>query len=171
MRLTATLTAGGKPAGKAALTLLEHAAGQPGWQPAGHGATDSHGHVIFTVPDVTANALFEVTGPNGAASRKVVVIVVPPVSVSLAPGPRHRLDRLVVSAPLAQRGNVVVLEVLTRAGTWREVRARRLHRSGQTAFTVVIRKVSVTYQAVLLATRKHGASTSTTITVPGRTSG
>jgi hypothetical protein len=171
VQLGARLAEHGQPSARVPLLLLEHRPGRPGWQQAGQATTDGQGEASFTVPDLVTNTAFRVTGPDGAVSGKIVIIVTPPVSASLQATARHRFDRLVVGAPLAQRGNVIVLEVLAKSGQWRAVRTRRLHQNGQAGFTIVVRKVSVSYQAVLLATRKHGQAVSNEVTVPGRANG
>jgi hypothetical protein len=171
VQLAAVLAEHGQPSAHVSLTLLERIPGGSGWRQAGHASTDGQGKASFAVADLVTNAAFRITGPDGVISSRVVVVVTPPVSASLEPTGRHRFDRLVIDAPLAQRGNLIVLEVLTKAGEWRAVRTRRLHQTGQTGFTVVVRKVSVSYQAVLLATRKHGQSVSNEVTVPGRANG
>ena len=63
------------------------------------------------------------------------------------------------SSPLAQRGDAVELEA-DKDGQWQVARVRRLHENGQTVFNVPLRKISVTYRVVLLATRVHAASVS-----------
>lgn len=74
---------------------------------------------------------------------------------------------LIVSIPLAQRGDVVQLEDFA-GGRWRLVRAHRLHRGGKTEFSVVPRKISVTYRVVLPATVEHGQAVSREFTVAAR---
>lgn len=71
---------------------------------------------------------------------------------------------LVVSIPQAQRGDVVQLEELI-AGRWQFVLKHRLHPDRQTTFTVVARKISVTYRVLLPATAKHGQSIGPRVTV------
>jgi hypothetical protein len=90
--------------------------------------------------------------------------VVPTIKVSELPGGRGKSEMLIVSIPLAQRGDVVQLQDLVR-GQWRLVRIHRLHRGGQTEFSVVARKISVTYRVVLPATAEHNRSVSGHITV------
>jgi hypothetical protein len=54
------------------------------------------------------------------------------------------------------------------SGQWKLVRSHRLHSGGQTEFSVVTRKISVTYRVVLPATVKHGQSVSGQVTVAAR---
>ena len=133
----------------------------------GKTVTDSHGQATFPVSDLTTNALFRITGPAGAASQRLAVVVMPPVTATLESGPRPKLDLLVASSPLAQRGDAVELEA-DKDGQWQVARVRRLHENGQTVFNVPLRKISVTYRVVLLATRVHAASVSSPVAAPAR---
>jgi hypothetical protein len=119
------------------------------------------------VASLTTNASFRVTGPNQVASSELSIVVIPSVSLTLAPGHPKHSDLLLVGAPLAQRGDAVELEGST-AGQWQVVRSHRLGRTGQVEFSVVVRKISVTYRVVLLATAMHGQSVSMAVTVPAR---
>jgi hypothetical protein len=175
VQITASLTRRGSAAG-IKVNLLERTTGRAGqagglasrsWQVVANTVTDAHGQATFTVSDLTANALFRVTAPGGAVSNRIVVAVVPPVTVNLESGPQPKVDLLVASSPLAQRGDIVELEADLR-GQWRLVRVRRLHKDGQTVFNVPLRKVSVTYRVVLPATRAHAESVSNPITAPAR---
>lgn len=180
VQITASLTTGSQPGAGIKISLLEKEIGHPGHSGGGPGApagrgwrvvqttpTDAHGQATFTVSSLTTNALFRVAGPHGAVSSRLAVVVVPPVTASLKSGPRLKLDLLVASSPLAQRGDVVELEAYVR-GLWRVVRLRRLHADGQAAFTIPLRKITVTYRVVLPATRTHAESTSNQLTAPAR---
>jgi hypothetical protein len=178
-QITASLTRHGQLAAGVKVSLLELAAsrsgqksgpgtpGQRGWQVMGETVTDSRGQATFPVSDLTTNALFRVTGPGGAVSQRLAVVVVPPITATLESGPRPKLDLLVASSPLAQRGDVVELE-MDKDGQWRVARVRHLHENGQTAFNVPLRKISVTYRVVLLATRIHAESESSPVPAPAR---
>jgi hypothetical protein len=168
VQITATLTERGQPISGGALTLVEHTAGQLGWQPVTTATTGQDGQAVLTQPTLTTNASFRVTGPHGVASPPLKIVVIPPLTVSLEPGRSPRRDLLIVDCPLAQPRNVVVLEGSLNQVQWRPLRLHRLHRGGQTAFSVLIRRVSVTYRIVLLATPKHGQSISGPVTVPAR---
>jgi len=180
VQITASLTRHGQPGAGIKISLLEKAVGRPGsarggpgapagrgWRDVANTSTDAHGQATFTVPDLTTNALFRVTGPGGAASGRVGVAVVPPITANLESGPRPNLDLLVASSPLAQPGDVVELEADVH-GSWRVVRLRRLHKDGQTVFTIPLRKIAVTYRVVLPATRTHAESVSGQVTAPAR---
>jgi hypothetical protein len=149
------------------LSLLERPAGRTTWHLAGDLTTGSGGRAAVTVADLTTNARFRLTGPDGARSQPVAVIVVPPVSASLASGPRQRADLLTVSSPLAARGGMVVLQVQT-AGGWRSGRAKRLNAGEQARFVVKLRGRARAYRVVLLATASHGRALSDPVTVPAR---
>ena len=165
--ITATLTTAGQPAPQATLSLLELAAGQDGWQQVARGKTSAQGQLTLTVPDLTTNASFRVSGPHGARSSEVDVVVAPPVSVSLAGSAGHS-EELLVTAPLAQPRDTVELEVSASGGSWRELRVHQLRKGRRTAFTVVVRKTSLSYRVVLLATPVHGQSVSSPVTIAGR---
>ncbi len=164
--ITAAVAAAGQPEQHVRLSLLELAAGQATWQRVARGKTDADGQLSLTAPALTTNASFRVTGPHGARSPSLSIVVAPPVSVSVEPGTGRR-DRLVVSSPLAQPGDLVELEV-SSGGAWRDLRVRHLRNGRRTAFSVVVRKISLTYRVVLLATPSHGQSVSGPVTVAGR---
>lgn len=164
--LVAQLTRHGNPVRGAALTLLEHVAGQSGWQRAGRQQTSSNGSVTFTVPDLTTNATFRVTGPGGARSRAVPVLVAPPVSVSVQSIPNGRAHLLVVSSPLAAPGNAAVLQVF-RDGSWQWLRAHDLGAGEQTEFRIKPHAVSLRFRVILPATATHGRSHSEPVEVIG----
>jgi hypothetical protein len=163
--LTGQVTAGGRPDGGAVVRLIEHVAGQPGWQDARRATASGRGTVTFTVPSLTSNARFRLAA-GGARSATVIVTVVPGLSVNLTAGPRGADDDLAVSTVYARRGDVVVLQAF-RGGGWVNVRARLLGTSGQTRFVL---KAS-TWQGdqlrvVLPATRRHARAVSSPVTVP-----
>ncbi len=180
VEITATLTSHGQPKAGVKVSLLEKAAGQSakagggpgtqaqhGWQVVGGGTTDAHGVISFTVSNLTTNALFRVAAKGGSTSGRLPVVVIPPVMASLEAGPRPKLDLLVVSSPLAQRGDVVELEASLN-GRWQEVRVHRIHKNGRSEFAIPLRKVTVTYRVLLPATRTHAASASNQVTAPAR---
>jgi hypothetical protein len=164
---TGRLTGQGKAMRGAAISLFERTAAQPGWRPAGHGTTGADGGVVLTVSDLTANALFLLTGPDGVRSQPVLVVVVPPVSVSLLNGPHGLGAVLTASSPLAAPGDVVVLQVWSGV-SWQSLRARRLDSGDQAAFLVRLRARERVYRVVLRATFEHGRSVSSPVSVPAR---
>jgi hypothetical protein len=166
VNITALLTERGSGVTNAPLVLKEQAAGQATWQVVEQGTTDPAGHARFTVVSLATNAAFRVTGPQGAASGELDIVVIPRVSLSAVPG-KGRTSHLLVAAPLAQRGDLVELE-MSSSGQWRVLRSRRLRLNRQTAFSVVVRKINVTYRVVLLATADHGQSVSNQVTIPAR---
>lgn len=169
VQFTGSLTKDGQPEPGVRLTLLELIAGHSTWKRVAHARTGAQGELTLTVPSVSKNASFLVADPHGARSSEVSVVVAPPVSLSIAQA-SHHVDQLAVASPLAQRGDVVELEVSASDGSWRVLRTHRLDRARRTVFTVVAGKVGLTYQAVVLATKVHGQSVSTTVTVAARTS-
>ena len=171
VRITASLSYRSHPATGIQLSLSELPAGRRAtWRVVGHAGTGSQGRAVFTVASLTTNASFRVTGPDQIVSPELSIVVIPPVSVSFEPGQGKHSDLLLVTAPLAQRGDVVELEVAA-SGQWRVVRSHRLRKTGQAEFSVATRKISVTYRVVLLATAMHGESVGGPVTVPGRGKG
>ncbi len=154
----------GRPVPGQRLALQERAAGQPGWQPAGQATTGTTGRAALTVSDLTSNAWFRLTGPDGTQSQKVRVIAVPPVSVTVGTGPRRRAAVLTVTIPLADPGDLVVLQVRADGG-WQILRAHRLGPAGQTVFQVKLRRRAQEYRVLLLRTASHGRSVSSPVLV------
>jgi hypothetical protein len=149
------------------LSLLERAEGQSAWHPAGTATTGSDGRAAVTVSDLIANAVFRLAGPDGALSRPVLVIVVPTVSASLSSGTTGQTDVLTVSSPLADPGNLVVLQIQSGA-RWLSVQAGDLNSGDQISFSVTLRALERVYRVVLLGTAVHGISVSSAVTVPPR---
>ncbi len=145
------------------LTLIERAAGETAWRPAGKASTSTSGTAVLPVPDLTADAAFRITGPDGALSQPVRVVVVLPVTLAAASGPRPRTGTLTASSPLASPGDLVTLQVRA-AGNWVNVSTQPLGEAGQAAFTVRIRRLPRRYRAVLDPTAAHGLSASSPVT-------
>lgn len=164
VRITASFARAGQTVAGVPLRLGEMPAGQTGWHVAGRASTGSRGQAGFTVGRLTTNASFRVTGPDRTTSAELSIVVIPAISVSDLQGSRGRSQTLVVSAPLAQIGDVVRLEYLAD-GQWLLLRSHQLRRGGQADFSVVPRKISVTYRVVLPATVEHGQSVSLQVTI------
>ena len=154
----------GRPVPGQRLTLLERAAGQAGWQRAGQATTGTVGRAVLTVPDLTSSAWFRLTGPDGTQSQQVRVIAVPPVSVTAGTGPGQRVATLTVASPLADPGDLVVLQVRA-AGGWQSLRTHRLGPAAQTVFRVKLPRRAHEYRVVLLRTGSHGRSVSSPVLV------
>jgi len=92
---------------------------------------------------------------------------VPTITLSQVPRPHGQSVLLIASIPQARRGDLVQLQELV-GGQWQVVSKHRLHTDKQTKFTVVARKISVTYRVVLPATVKHGQAVSHQVTVAAR---
>jgi len=167
VQISATFTRRGRAVTGVSLSLAELAAGQATWHVVGQATTGSGGQSGFTATNLTTNASFRVTGPGGAASNELSIVVIPAISLSEAASSHGRSATLVVSAPLAQRGDLVRLEYLV-GGQWHRLRAHRLQRGGQVEFSVAARKISVTYRVVLPATADHGQAVSAPVTVAAR---
>lgn len=97
----------------------------------------------------------------------MLVIVVPPVSASVASGPAGQGDVLTASSPLASPGNAVVLQLWTGM-RWRNVQIRDLNGARQVTFLVRVPGTGREYRMVLLATAAHGLSLSNTVITPAR---
>jgi hypothetical protein len=148
------------------VTLLERPAGQHSWHVVGTGQTTSAGNVAVSVPAIGANAVFRLAIPRTALSRAVAVTVHPPLAAVLVPGAGGAGSSLVISAQYGDRGDLVLVQVLTNDGHWRYLRSRRLNAAGQATFGLAPTQLrGRDIRAVLMATVRHGASVSNTVTV------
>jgi hypothetical protein len=164
---TGRLTHQGRAVAGVRLGLQERQAGQRSWRPVGSATTDADGSAVVTVRHLTRNAGFRLAGPGQEVSRPVLVIVVPPVSASVASGPAGQADMVTASSPLASPGNAVALQVWTGM-RWRSVQARDLNAARLATFLVRAAAQSQEYRVVLMPTIAHGLSVSATVTVPPR---
>ena len=165
--LTGLLTdAGGNPVPNQTVTLLQHDAGVPGWQPAGQGSTDSTGTATVPVASLGTNAGFRFRGPNGTHSGHVRVVVIPPVALTAAPGNRPGNGRLTVSAPYAA-GSKAILQIWA-GGTWRTLRSRPIDSTGQALFGVKLQRHQRIYRVVVPRTVQHARAISNPAVVPAR---
>jgi hypothetical protein len=161
------LTGSGKAMAGAKVMLLERIARHVRWHVAGTATTNAQGDVDITTPVLAANAAFELTGPGGSTSKVVLITVVPQVEATLRLGAAGLRDLLVVTTMYAHRGNVVVLQVQTASGAWVSLRERLLNAAGRTRFVIKARKLqNKQLRVVLLATVRHAAAVSNTVTVP-----
>jgi hypothetical protein len=150
----------------ARLSLLERAAGQRTWSLAGAATTSSSGSAVVSVSDLTTNAVFRLSGPHGAVSRPVLVVVLPPVSARVSSSGGHGV-MVAADSPLAAPGDTVVLQV--QSGTrWLNVQKAQLNRARQAGFLVRSRARKSVYQVVLLSTAAHGISVSNRVIVVQR---
>jgi hypothetical protein len=134
---------------------------------AGTGITNAQGDVAVTSPAIITNTGFRLTGPDGVKSAIVRVTVRPTISVVLQPGTSGFRDVLVVSTQYARRGNIVVLQIESKTAGWVDLRGRTLKASGHARFPVSAAKLkNRVLRVVLLATARHAAAVSNTVTVP-----
>jgi len=141
------------------VTLVERRAGRLNWRVVGTQQTNSDGNVAVQVAALATNAVFRLKIPGAAPSAAVRIIVHPPVDAVLDPGPGALRDALVVSTQYAHRGNVVVLQVQSAAGSWVYLRSKRLNAGGRTTFFLSGNRLkNREVRVVLLATVRHGAS-------------
>ncbi len=163
------LTRAAKPVAGVTVRMWERPAGHLSWHFAGQATTGAQGTVAITTSDLTTNATFRLTDPDGPVSPPVIVTVVPQISVQLTPGPRGVKDYLDVATQYAHRGDTVVLQV-DRNGTWVNLRERPLNAAGRTTFVLDARQLKGdAMQVALLATRRHAAAVSNQVTVPAPT--
>jgi hypothetical protein len=165
--LTGLLTdADGDPVPGQTVTLLQHNAGQPGWQQAGQGTTDATGIATVSVPSLGTDAGFRFRGPNGTHSGHVRVVVIPAVSLTAGPGGRPGSERLTASAPYAA-GSAAILQIRA-GGTWRTLRSRTLSAAGQVVFGVKTQRHQRVYRVVVPHTVQHARGVSNPAIVPAR---
>lgn len=165
-KFTAWLTRpGGHSVQGGQLALIEHAAGQSGWRTAGHATTGPSGHAVLTISGLTVSAEFRVTGPDGAQSQPVRVVVLLPVSFKASAAAHGTGVELKARCALADPGDRIVLQV--RSGkSWVSKRIRRLDAAGRASFAVRPRPGGREYRVVLYGTVAHGRTVSSTVTVP-----
>jgi hypothetical protein len=158
----------GKPGGvaRASVNLLERVAGQTAWRPAGTATTGSNGTAVITASHLTANAAFRLEGPDGAMSRPVLVVVIPPVSAKLG-GSGAMNATITASSPLADPGNTVALQALS-GKHWMNLQLGKLNRARQAKFMLRSRPRQPRYRVVLLPTASHGLSVSNAVMIPPR---
>jgi hypothetical protein len=150
----------------ASVNLLERAAGQRAWHRAGTSTTGANGTAVITATDLTVNAAFRLSGPDGTMSRPVLVIVVPPVSAKLSSS-SAKAAVITASSPLAAPGDTVVLQVLS-GKHWMNLQLAKLNGARQAQFMVRSRLMQRRYQVVLMPTASHGLSVSNAVMVPPR---
>jgi hypothetical protein len=149
------------------VTLMERLVGHPFWHVAGTGQTTSTGNVAITGRPLAANAVFRLRVTDGVHSASVLVTVTPQIDVLLTPGTSGLRDLLTVSTEYAHRGNVVWLEVQSTSGSWVRLRSKTLGAAGKTWFILSGKRLkNKTVQVVLVATVRHGAAVSNSVTVP-----
>lgn len=164
--LAGRLTAGGKPLAGMTVRLMEHAAGQRGWQVAGRASTDNEGDVTITVPSLITNASFVLTSPDGATSPVVRITVVPYVTAAVGLGSGGVKDYLTVSTLYAHRGDVVLAQV-DRNGVWVNWQTGLLDRAGNAVFVLNAHRMQgQVFRVVLLATARHARAVSVQVTIP-----
>jgi hypothetical protein len=145
----------------ASVSLLEREAGQSAWQQAGTATTGGDGTAVMTM-----NAAFRLKGPDGTLSGPVLVIVMPPVSATFS-GSKAKTGGITASSPLADPGNIVVLQIQS-GGHWMSLQMDRLNGANQAQFMVRSRLRQRRYRVVLLPTASHSLSVSNAVTVPPR---
>jgi hypothetical protein len=160
------LTTGGSPDMNDYVRLMERKAGHLVWERVSRAKTNNQGVVTLTSPAVTTNAAFRLAYATGTRTSAEVITVVPGLTASLRLGPKGISDYLSISTTFAQKGNVVLLQVL-KAGTWVTLQQHQLNAKGATVFTFsATKRQNEEIQAVLEPTKRHAGATSTPITVP-----
>jgi len=165
--LTGLLTdADGTPVPGQTVTLLQHNAGVPGWQPAGTATTDDSGTATVLVTGLGTDAGFRFRGPNGTHSGHIRVVVVPAVSLTAGPGSRPGKELLTASAPYAT-GSDAILQIRA-GGTWRTLRSRTIGTTGEVMFGVKLQRHQRIYRVIVPHTAQHGRGISNPAIVPAR---
>jgi len=160
------LTTGGNPDANVFVRLMERQAGHLFWVRVDREETNAQGDVTLTSPDLTTNARFRLAYAASARSQVVVITVVPGLTTSLRLGPKGIKDYLTISTTFAQKGNVVLLQVLVD-GSWVTLQQHELNGGGATVFAFSATKwQNAEIQAVLVATGRHAGATSAAVTVP-----
>jgi hypothetical protein len=165
--LSGWLAAGGRAEADVRVRLFEHVAGHPGWRAAGSAVTDASGQVTLTVTHLTRDAWFRLTARGGAVSPPVLITVIPPVYLDLAPG-QAGMDVLTARAPFAETGDVVVLQERA-GGVWYGVSQRVLGPDRRASFGVLIPSSGdLEYRVLLPRTAAHGSAVSGLVRVGAR---
>jgi hypothetical protein len=166
--ITAQLSWPGHAVGGLTMTVLEQQALTPAWHVVGSAPASTTGNGVVMVPVVSTNAVFRVAVSGVAVSPEVPVTVVPSVSLALQAG-RGRTDVLMVSAPDAQSGDVVVLQASAGGGAWTNLRQGTLTMLRRASFPLTgMRQGRDEVRAVLEPTALHAGSVSAPVTVsPG----
>ncbi len=164
--ITAQLSWNGHAVAGLTMTVLERQSFTTAWHAVGSATASAAGNGAVAVPVVGTDAVFQVVVSGVAVSPPVRVTVVPAVSLALQAGSR-KTDVLTVSAPYAQSGDVVVLQVSADGGAWTYLRQGTLTVLHRASFPLSATRLgSDEVRAVLLATGLHDASVSTPMTVP-----
>jgi hypothetical protein len=169
--LSGRLASGGRPEADVRVRLFEHVAGRPGWRAAGSAVTDGSGEVTLTVAHLTRNASFRLAARGGVVSSPVLITVIPPVYLDLAPGPQPGLEVLTARARFAETGDVVELQERA-GGIWYAVGQRVLGPDHQASFGALIPSSGdLEYRVVLLRTAAHGSAASGIVRIGARAGG
>jgi hypothetical protein len=149
------------------MTVLERQDLTLDWHVVGSVLTSAAGNGVVTVPVVSTNAVFRVAVSGVAVSPSIRVTVVPAVSLALQVGSGGITDVATVSAPYAQSGNVVVLQVSADGGAWTYLRQGTLTVLDRTSFLLTASRLgNDEIRAVLLPTGLHAGSVSAPVSVP-----
>jgi hypothetical protein len=158
----------GHAVGGLTMTVLERSALTLDWHAVGSAPANAAGNGVVTVPVVATNAVFRVAVSGVAVSPNLRVTVVPAVSLALQVGSGGTTDLATVSAPYAQSGDVVVLQVSADGGgAWTYLRQGRLSVLRGTSFLLSASRLgNDEIRAVLLPTGLHAGSVSAPVSVP-----
>jgi hypothetical protein len=126
------------------------------------------------VAHLTRNTSFRLAARGGVVSPPVLITVIPPVYLDVAPGPQPGLEVLTARAPFAETGDVVELQERA-GGVWYGVGQRALGPDHQASFGVLIPfSGDLNYRVILLRTAEHASAASGTVRIgvragsPGR---
>jgi hypothetical protein len=157
----------GHVVGGLTMTLFERPALTLDWHVAGSAQVNAGGNGVVTVPVVDTNSVFRVLVSGVAVSPDLRVTVIPAVSLALQVGKDGTTDVLTVSAPYAQAGDVVALQVSDGGGAWTYLRQGTLTVLHRTSFLLSVARLGdEEVRAVLLPTGLHAESVSAPVVVP-----
>jgi hypothetical protein len=150
------------------MTLLERPALTLAWRVVGSVPAGATGNGAVTVPVLGTDADFRLAVSGAAISPAVRVNVIPVVSVAVDIGGGGSAAVVTVSAPWAERGDLVVLQSSANGGaSWTYLRQGSLTVLRRTSFLLSASRLSNDeIRAVLLPTGLHAGSVSSSVTMP-----
>lgn len=165
--ITAQLSWPGHTVAGLTMKVLERQAQTLAWHAVGSVPTGAAGNGAVGVPVVGTNTVFRVVVAHVAVSPNVRVTVVPVVTLVLQTSSRTTTDKLTVSAPYGQTGDVVVLQVSAGGGAWTYLRQGTLTALHRATFLLSSTRLgNDKVRAFLRPTGLHAGSVSAPVAVP-----
>jgi hypothetical protein len=158
---TGYLALDGRPAVGVWLRLTASAAPHGAGRQLAIEMTDEDGAVTFTVPGLTSDTQFRLTGPDRIRSAPVTVTVVPQVTLSFGTGV------LIATARYGRPGDHVTLQVLIPGYGWRDAGVERLGGQRAAYFTIAQPHGAAgsVYRVILSGTAAHAPAVSAQLRV------